>query len=486
MKHSKLISLVLTIAMVLSMVAALGITASAGQIVPTNEEYLDLDSTTADIKDTKTLDQNYSLAVTPRTSASGAVTKVKVSWAITDINAMRIDNKVWDTTELKWVVASSDTVIFVDGAANFTFENYSSVKVRATASFVAETGFNPTVTYTCKNGRIILDTANGNDTYSKTNVPTGTIGVTVKPSETDFTTASATTSAKYGTYTVTLSEDVSDYQSYVNTIATASAPSTFVVDEANKTITIKDEKAFLYYGLKWNVTNAANWTAKLDADIDLDYLVIANGFNCYANFDGQNHTIANLTVTGASNGSAGLFQTVSADVKNLVLDNVQVKGGVSTGDSCCGILAGEANANTIENVTVKNSSVTNGKFTGGLVGYAYVHNIKYCSVIDTTISCQYKSGALVGYICEECANPADDYSNVTNNTLTNVTINCANLLEGKNHYETGKVIGNWNVPTGKFIDNTVSGVTIVNGSDGYTDNEIGAVESGCDINYGEN
>jgi len=95
-------------------------------------------------------------------------------------------------------------------------------------------------------------------------------------------------------------------------------------------------------------------------------------------------------------------------------------------------------------------------------------------VVDTTISCQYKCGALVGYICEECANPKDEYSNVTNNTMTNVTINCANLLSGKDHYETGK-----------FIGNTVTNVTIVNGSTDYTDNEIGAVESGCTINYGE-
>jgi len=171
-----------------------------------NVAYLDLDSTTADVKDSKSIDQNYSLAVTTFTTASGGVTKVKVSWVITDINAMRIDNKVWDTTELKWVVADSETIVMDTGAANFTFENYSSVKVDASVSFTAESGFNPTVSYTDQKSKITLDTANGNSTYSKTNVPTGTIGVTVKPGTTDFTTASATDSAKYGTYTVKIGE----------------------------------------------------------------------------------------------------------------------------------------------------------------------------------------------------------------------------------------------------------------------------------------
>ncbi len=98
---------------------------------------------------------------------------------------------------------------------------------------------------------------------------------------------------------------------------------------------------------------------------------------------------------------------------------------------------------------------------------------------DSVVSGQYKCGGLIGFTGE--GNGRD----VQNNTLTNVTINCANLLEGKNHYETGKVIGDWNSETGTYIGNTVSGVTIVNGSIGYTDNEIGAIESGCTINYGE-
>jgi len=228
-------------------------------VAPQNECTLDLETSTTDIKDSKELDQNYNLTVTPFTSASGAVTKVKLSWEINDINAMRIDNKVWDTTELKWVV------------------------------------------------------------------------------------------------------------------------------------------------------------------------------------------------------------------ENLVLDSVHVNGAVCTTGGSFGILVGSAVCTEIKNVTVKNSSVTGGKYTGGIVGYAYT-SVNGCTVENSTVSCQYKCGGIVGYICDENGGTAD----VKNNTVKNVTINCANLLEGKTHYETGKVVGNYNA-SGACSGNTVTNVTIVNGSAGYTDNEIGAI-----------
>jgi len=485
MKTKKSLSLFLSLVMVVSMFAGPGITASAGK--PANEVYLDLEVSTTDILEKKELDQNYNLTVTTMPSRSGAASKVKLSWEINDINAARMDNMVWDTDELKWVVSSSSTEVMDNGTAKFTLENYSSDKVRATASFKAEKGFDPAVTYTGKNGRITLDTANGSDTYSKTNVPTGTINVTVKPGTDDFKTLAATASAtKYGTYTVTLSENISEYQSYANGIATAEAPETFVADSTAKTITIGDEKAFLYYGLKWNAADAYSWTAKLDADLDLDDLIIANGFSCYANFDGQNHTVSNLTVNGAANGTAGFFKNIGAagdedfvTVENLVLDKVHVNGAVCTDNGSFGILTGSAVCAGIQNVTVKNSSVKGGKYTGGLVGYAYT-SINGCTVKDSSVSGQYKCGGLVGYIVAE-----EGTADVKNNTLTDVTISCADLLAGKTHYETGKVVGNYNA-NGTYTGNIVTNVTIMNGSEGYTDNEIGAVEEGSTVTgYGD-
>jgi len=175
-------------------------------VAPKNECYLDLDSTTA-IPEKKELDQNYNLTVTELPSASGTVTKVKLSWEINDINAVRMDNKVWDTTELKWVVASSNTTVMDKGTAKFTLENYSSDKIDAAVSFKAEGNFKGTASYDVANGKVTLDTANGNSTYSKTNVPKAVINATVNPGADDFKTLDATSKAtKYGTYTVTIAK----------------------------------------------------------------------------------------------------------------------------------------------------------------------------------------------------------------------------------------------------------------------------------------
>jgi|GEM_PF-5805123 len=179
---------------------------------------LDLDSTTSDILEKKELDQSYNLTVTEGEKVNAA--KVKLTWEIKDIDATRTDNQVWDTTELKWVVASSNTTIMDKGTAKFTLENYSSEKVNVavtfdTAEYATGKKFTaPTLVFdedknenTKDDGVITLDTANGNSTYSKENPPKGEIDVTVTPDADDFKSLSATSSAaKYGTYTVTISQ----------------------------------------------------------------------------------------------------------------------------------------------------------------------------------------------------------------------------------------------------------------------------------------
>jgi len=168
-----------------------------------NECCLDLDDSTTDILEEKELEQNYNLTVNEVKGAD--VTKVRLSWEISDINAARTDNMVWDTENLCWKTDSSSTTINQQGTAKFTLENYSSVKIDATASFQATGSFKGTASYDVTGGKVTLDTANGSDTYSKTNVPTKVINATVTPDDEDFNDLDATTAAKqYGIYTVTI------------------------------------------------------------------------------------------------------------------------------------------------------------------------------------------------------------------------------------------------------------------------------------------
>ena len=160
-------------------------------------------------------------------------------------------------------------------------------------------------------------------------------------------------------------------------------------------------------------------------------------------FDGNNHTILNLVISGDSYlGFVGLLES-GAEVKNLGVLDVNIIGsgvcsgslagrnkgditacyssGVITGNNYVGGLVGY---NYSANITTSHSSstVSGNKFLGGLVGY----NSRHCS-IDTSYSTgsvngSYDVGGLVGY---------NSYSNITKS------------------YSTGSVRGNEDV--GGFV-----------------------------------
>ena len=135
----------------------------------------------------------------------------------------------------------------------------------------------------------------------------------------------------------------------------------------------------------------------LTADIDLngkaftpigaDYSHTFSG-----HFDGQNHTISNLEVTGSAS-YAGLFGYTNAAIGNLTLTGATVTNTAGY----TGVLAGYVSgSNTITNCLVKNSSVTGGSnYTGGLVGNCAT-DVSGCAVADTTVSGTGYCGGLFG------------------------------------------------------------------------------------------
>jgi len=181
-----------------------------------NVVYLDLDSTTTDIKDTKELEQKYNLTV--EGGAYTDIIKVKLDWTLNDISATRKDAKKWDPTELKWVDDDDNDVVDAGDEVTATFKitNYSSILVYAKVQFEAddEAGFAPdSVTYTGVDENTYstsIDTVVGDEHAVAANptAPSKTVTVKVTPSEDDFAKLAATTSAtKYGTYTITISDE---------------------------------------------------------------------------------------------------------------------------------------------------------------------------------------------------------------------------------------------------------------------------------------
>ena len=132
-------------------------------------------------------------------------------------------------------------------------------------------------------------------------------------------------------------------------------------------------------GLKWLATtvndgnNFSGKTVVLDADINLaseEWTPIGNETNAFkGNFDGQNHTIKNLVVTG-DNNYVGLFgySFGGNTIKNLIVENANV-----TGDGFLGAVVGLAETTSFNNVTIKGDVYVEGtgQDIGALTGYTY-------------------------------------------------------------------------------------------------------------------
>ena len=128
---------------------------------------------------------------------------------------------------------------------------------------------------------------------------------------------------------------------------------------------------------------------------DMDWTPIGIDYNHQytGTFDGGNHTITGLTVTG-SNDYAGLFGRIGSDgkVKNVVLEGVQITSDNSSGYA--GGVAGNSWGN-IENCSVS-GSVSGTTFAGGVVGSQIGGSITGCNSSATV-----KGEAYVGGIAGE-------------------------------------------------------------------------------------
>ena len=108
---------------------------------------------------------------------------------------------------------------------------------------------------------------------------------------------------------------------------------------------------------------------KLNADIDLTneskYYMVGSLLNPFkGTFDGNGHSINNLTLTNKNVNYAGIFGYVAGTIKNLTIDNVNV-----TGNNYVGALVGYGlySTGTVTNVKVS-SSVTGINYVGGALG----------------------------------------------------------------------------------------------------------------------
>jgi len=148
----------------------------------------------------------------------------------------------------------------------------------------------------------------------------------------------------------------------------------------------------------------------LAADIDLDgqmWTPIGSWAHPFrGDFDGQNHLISNLTVSGeTTDGWAGLFGYVSNNVggwkmaiQNIRIENAKVLNPSSGGSALIGRLyAGQGAEVAVQNCTV--NGVMEGSTIGGAIGMLVCDAAAQVTVQNIDSSCTMKTGGRGGGIC---------------------------------------------------------------------------------------
>lgn len=182
-----------------------------------------------------------------------------------------------------------------------------------------------------------------------------------------------------------------------------------------------DFLAFMKTAYTWGVADRVNVpdfsgkTVKLSTDLYLADGYVWTPISPYdsqwnsnggfkGTFDGQNHTIYNMNVTGANATGRGyrlgLFGEVGngAVFKNLTVEGMNVYAGNTSAGAICAQVSGSV---TFENITVRNTTIRQGRCSGGIVGNVADGTITFrnCRVEDSAMFTIHHNscGALYGY-----------------------------------------------------------------------------------------
>ncbi|MDO4811497.1 MAG: hypothetical protein Q3985_06085, partial [Eubacteriales bacterium] len=170
----------------------------------------------------------------------------------------------------------------------------------------------------------------------------------------------------------------------------------------------------------------ADKTVTLGADINLAGYLWKPIIGFAGTFNGNNHTISNMTVVDNVSDYAGFFATLGGTVKNVTFDKASVTGNRAA------IVAEYTKVSSvvIDNVKVLNCVVDGEQKNGGLIGFASGAQNGGCTNVtitnclvdgltfknDNTKERAWQSGALIGYV-----SPLQNL-NITGNTVKNVTM----------------------------------------------------------------
>lgn len=245
--------------------------------------------------------------------------------------------------------------------------------------------------------------------------------------------------------------------------------------------------AYMAYLVNSNTTYR-NKYYQLTADIDLSahywYPIGKKNYSFNGTFDGQYHTISNMTidntVTGMGVKYLGLFgyigkYNLTVTIKNLFMNNAMITDSSATYTSF--LVGHNGDKLYLNNISIDNSELvyassttvsTTGTYFGGLVGYSNnLLSIDNANIYKTNIrSNKEMTGGCIGYC-----------NNTGSLTITNVNSIIDELMTSNTVAKLGGLVGEVEIKTGSYITIQYISVYIENsaGSGSYYGGLIGYV-----------
>lgn len=219
--------------------------------------------------------------------------------------------------------------------------------------------------------------------------------------------------------------------------------------------------AYMAYLVNSNTTYR-NKYYQLTADIDLSahywYPIGKENYSFNGTFDGQYHTISNMTidntVTGMGVKYLGLFgyigkYNLTVTIKNLFMNNAMITDSSATYTSF--LVGHNGDKLYLNNISIDNSELvyassttvsTTGTYFGGLVGYSNnLLSIDDANIYKTNIrSNKEMTGGCIGYC-----------NNTGSLTITNVNSIIDELMTSNTVAKLGGLVGEVEIKTGSYI-----------------------------------
>ena len=219
--------------------------------------------------------------------------------------------------------------------------------------------------------------------------------------------------------------------------------------------------AYMAYLVNSNTTYR-NKYYQLTADIDLSahywYPIGKENYSFNGTFDGQYHTISNMTidntVTGMGVKYLGLFgyigkYNLTVTIKNLFMNNAMITDSSATYASF--LVGHNGDKLYLNNISIDNSELvyassttvsTTGTYFGGLVGYSNnLLSIDNANIYETNIrSNKEMTGGCIGYC-----------NNTGSLTITNVNSIIDELMTSNTVAKLGGLVGEVEIKTGSYI-----------------------------------